>query len=114
MGPHHIYVEACIPTPMSISARPPELEFARPGANPTLESIEYVRAIFKEAEIPISRNHVLRVLAGWGHSMTRQSLNSIVEFLGAEGAIVEGEKGLVWVPNATGKIAEAIDLGRKL
>jgi len=99
---------------MSASLHPPALEFARPGANPTLESIEYVRAIFKEAEIPVSRNQVLRVLANWGHSMTRQSLNSIIDFLGAEGAIAEGSKGLIWVPNATGKLAEAIDKGRRL
>lgn len=99
---------------MGASARPPVLEFARRGANPTLESIEYVRAIFKDAEMPISRNQVLRILAGWGHSMTRQSLNSIVDFLGAEGAIVEGSQGLVWVPNASGRLAAAIDKGQRL
>jgi hypothetical protein len=107
-------VEVCIHSPMSATVRPPALEFARPGANPTLESIEYVRAIFRQAEIPISRNQILRVLASWGHSMTRKSLNSIVGFLGAEGAIVEGSKGLTWVPNAFGTLAEAIDKGRRL
>lgn len=103
-----------MPSPMNVALKPPALEFARPGANPTLESIEYVRAIFKESEIPISRNRVLRVLADWGHSMTRQSLNSIIDFLGSEGAITEGSKGLIWVPNATGDLADAIDKGRRL
>lgn len=99
---------------MGAGTRAPALEFARPGANPTLESIEYVRAIFKQAELPISRNKILRVLSDWGHSMSRQSLNSVVDFLAAEGAVVEGSKGLIWVPNATGPLAEAIDRGRKL
>jgi len=99
---------------MSASLRPPPLEFAKPGANPTLESIEYVRAIFKEAETPISRNQVLRILANWGHSTTRQSLNSIIDFLGAEGALAEGSKGLIWVPKASGRLAAAIDKGRRL
>jgi hypothetical protein len=103
-----------MPSPMRASLRPPTLEFARPGANPTLGSIEYVRAIFKDAELPMSRNQVLRILASWGHSMTRQSLNSIVAFLGAEGALAEGSKGLIWVSNASGRLAEAIDKGRRL
>ena len=101
-------------TLMSASLRPPPLEFAKPGANPTLESIEYIRAIFREADAPISRNEILRILNRWGHSMTRQSLNSVVAFLGAEGAIAEGSKGLVWVPLATGPVAEAIDKARRL
>ena len=99
---------------MSASFRAPPLEYAKPGANPTLRSIEYVRAIFRKTETPINRNLILRTLARWGHSTTRQSLNSIIAFLESEGAVVEGSKGLVWVPNASGKLAEVIDKGRRL
>lgn len=89
---------------MGSSTRAPRLEFARPGANPTLESIEYVRSILRSAEEPISRNEILRVLSGWSHSMNRQSLNAALRFLAADGSVAEGSKGLIWVPEASGAI----------
>lgn len=93
---------------------PPALEFARKGANPTLESIEYVRAILRAAEEPVSRNDILRVLAAWSHSTTRQSLNATIDFLAADGYVVEGSKGLVWVPEASPSLARAISRARSL
>ncbi len=100
--------------PMSSLLRPPHLEFARPGANPTLESIEYVRSILREANEPLSRNDILRTLAGWSHSMGRQSLNAILGFLAADGSVAEGSKGLIWVPEAPTQLADAIKRGRSL
>ena len=88
--------------------RPPHPEFARPGANPTLESIEYVRSILRRADEPLSRNAILRILAGWSHSMGRQSLNAAVNFLAADGSVAEGSKGLIWVPEASLELAKAI------
>jgi hypothetical protein len=105
---------ACIHPPVSAASRPPALEFARPGANPTLESIEYVRVILRTAEIPISRNGILRILASWSHSMSRQSLNATVNFLAADGSVVEGSRGLVWVPEASSALRAAISEGRSL
>jgi hypothetical protein len=99
---------------MSIASRAPRLEFARPGANPTLESIEYVRAIIRTAEMPVSRNEILRTLANWSHSMSRQSLNAAVKFLAADGSVVEGSKGLAWVPGISDKLAAAIEKGHRL
>jgi hypothetical protein len=96
------------------SLRPPRPEFARPGANPTLESIEYVRAILRTAEEPLSRNDILRTLSDWSHSMTRQSLNAALNFLAADGTIAEGTKGLIWVPEASPALAEAISKARSL
>ena len=92
----------------------PQLEFARPGANPTLESIEYIRAVLRRAEEPISRNRVLHVLAAWSHSMSRQSLNAVIDFLAADGSVAEGSKGLIWVPEASPKLAAAISKARRL
>ena len=92
----------------------PSLEYARPGANPTLESIEYVRAILRSAEEPISRNEILRTLAAWSHSMSRQSLNAVLHFLAADGTIAEGSKGLIWVPLANPNLMTAISKGRRL
>ena len=89
-------------------------EFARPGANPTLESIEYVRAILRESEEPVSRYDILRILASWSHSMTRQSLNAAIKFLAADGSVAEGSKGLIWVPQASPELVAVILKGRRL
>ena len=99
---------------MSSLARAPPLEFARPGANPTLESIEYVRAILRSAEEPLSRNEILRVLSDWSHSMTRQSLNAALGFLAADGSVAEGSKGLIWVPEASPGLLAELSKARSL
>jgi len=98
-------------TPMSGVSRPPSLEFARHGANPTLE---YVRAILRTSEEPVSRNEILRILAGWSHSMGRQSLNAALEFLAADGTIAEGSKGLIWVPEASPRLQKLGQSGQSL
>ena len=87
---------------------PPKPEFARPGANPTLRSIELVRAILQRARGPVSRNHILSQLRDWGHGMSRPSLNAALSFLAAEGALVEGSKGLQWATPAAGSMLDTI------
>lgn len=99
---------------MAVSLRRPEPRFARFGANPTLETIEYVRAALRGADAPMSRNRLLAILKRWGHSTTRPSLNAAINFLGSDGNIVEGSKGLVWVNQASGKLLETIRSGRRL
>jgi hypothetical protein len=99
---------------MPILTHAPVLEFARPGANPTLESIEYVRAILRQAEGPLSRNEIMRSLSDWEHSMSRQSLNAALDFLAADGCVGEGSKGLIWVPEASPQLAREIAKGRRL
>jgi hypothetical protein len=99
---------------MATKLRAPPTEYASPGANPTLETIEYVRAILRQAELPVSRNAILRELAAWNHSTTRKSLNAALEFLGADGNVAEGSKGLIWVPEASGSLLEAIRQSRRL
>ena len=86
----------------------PTPRFARKGANPTLETIEYIRAILETSAAPVSRNQVLATLSAWRHGTTRQSLNAAVGFLAADGSVVEGSKGLQWVPEAEGTILETI------
>ncbi len=99
---------------MSGLSHAPHPEFARPGANPTLESIEYVRSILRRAGEPTSRNEILRTLAAWGHSMSRQALNAALEFLAADGCVGEGSKGLIWVPEASPRLAKEISKGRRI
>jgi hypothetical protein len=87
---------------------PPKPMFARRGANPTLETIEYIRAILRTSRSPISRNDLLRHLTSWGHGTSRPSLNAALGFLAEEGAVVEGSKGLQWVAQAQGGILDTI------
>jgi hypothetical protein len=94
--------------------KPPRLEFARPRANPTLESIEYVRAILKGSDGPVSRNEILRTLSRWSHSMSRQSLNAALKFLSTDGSVASGSKGLVWVPTPSPVLTEEIKKARRL
>ncbi len=99
---------------MARAAKAPTLRYARPGANPTLETIEYVLGVLQRSEVPISRNQILATLAGWGHSTTRPSLNAALAFLGDEGTVAEGSKGLIWVPEASTQLLEAIRKGPRL
>lgn len=92
----------------------PRLKYARRGANPTLETIEYVLGALQKSEEPLSRNRILSMLARWGHSTTRPSLNAALGFLGDEGMVAEGSKGLVWVPEASPELLEAIRKGSRL
>lgn len=99
---------------MAQSLETPELRFARPGANPTLEMMEYIEAALRNADRPISRNGLLSILASWGHSTTRQSLNAALAFLGEQGVIAEGSKGLIYVPAASPELLKAIREGPRL
>ena len=103
-----------IVTCMAQAARVPRLKYARPGANPTLETIEYVLAALQKSGEPVSRNRLLASLARWGHSTTRPSLNAALAFLGDEGMVAEGSKGLIWVPEASQELLEAIRKGPRL
>lgn len=99
---------------MAHALKGPQPKFARPGANPTLETIEYVLSALQKAEGPVSRNKLLAILARWGHSTTRPSLNAVIAFLGGQGMVAEGSKGLVWVPDASPELLEAIRKGPRL
>lgn len=93
---------------MAQLAKAPTPKYARPGANPTLETIEYVVAALQRAAGPVSRNGLLATLARWGHSTTRQNLNVALGFLGGQGMVAEGSKGLLWVPEASPELLDAI------
>lgn len=93
---------------MAVLQTVPRPVHARRGANPTLETLEYIRAILKRAPGPISRNEILRILSGAGHGTTRQALNAAIGFLAEDGGVVEGSKGLQWVYPAEGRILETI------
>jgi len=98
---------------MPIITPVPRLRHARRGANPSLEMIEYVRAALVAAAEPVSRNHLLRVLAEWRHTTTRRSLNAILSFFLAHGLVEEGPRGVLWLPNATPQTVQALRAGRR-
>lgn len=93
---------------MALLSHAPEPKFAKPGANPGLAKVEAIREILRKARLPISRNQILAELKNWGMGMNRPSLNAALEFLGSEGQIIEGSKGLEWVPTAQGRILDTI------
>jgi len=92
----------------------PKPVFARPGANPTLETIEYIRKALKTADEPMSRNELLRSLRKWGHSTSRQSLNAALDFFGDMGMVAQGSKGVIWVSPMSDALWEATRKGRGL
>jgi hypothetical protein len=92
----------------------PRLRYARRGANPSLEMIEYVRSALVAAGEPVSRNHVLRVLSEWNHTTTRRSLNAILGFFAAHGLVEEGKRGVLWMPSATPAMVQALRAGRRI
>lgn len=99
---------------MAQLTKAPTPKYARPGANPTLETIEYVVAALEKVGGPVSRNGLLATLSSWGHSTTRRNLNAALDFLGGQGMVVEGSKGLLWVPEASLELLEAIRKGPRL
>jgi hypothetical protein len=90
------------------------LRYARRGANPSLEMIEYIRAAMLAAGEPVSRNHLLRVLAEWNHTTTRRSLNAVLSFFTAHGLVEEGRRGILWLPTATLPMVQALRAGRRI
>lgn len=99
---------------MPQTAEVPHPKYARPGANPTLETIEFILGALQKFEAPTSRNQILETLANWGHSTTRQTLNAVLAFLADEGMVAEGSKGLIWVPEASPQLLETIRKGPRL
>jgi hypothetical protein len=99
---------------MPIVTPVPRLRYARKGANPSLELIEYVRAALLAAGEPVSRNHLLRVLAEWNHTTTRRSLNAVLSFFVAHGLVEEGRRGVLWMPTATPEVVQALRAGRRI
>ncbi len=87
--------------------------YARPGANPTLETIEYIRAALSASAGPLSRNQLLRILAEWGHATTRRSLNAALAFFAADGIVAEGRGGVVWVPTAPEEVLRGLEDERR-
>ena len=76
--------------------------------------VEYVRAALLAAGEPVSRNHLLRVLAEWNHTTTRRSLNAVLSFFLAHGLVEEGRRGVLWMPNATSSMVQALRAGRRI
>lgn len=97
---------------MAVAARAPKPKFARKGANPSLELLEYVRAILVQAGEPVSRNQIMAHLAQWGHSTNRPTLNAALDFLGQDGSVIDGSKGLQWIPEAKGKLLATLRASR--
>lgn len=98
----------CTPMPQLMETPPHEPEFARKGANPGLQLIEYIDMILDEAEEPLSRNDILRQLAAWKHGTSRETLNAALQYQMHLSLIYEGTKGIQRVRPAQGSVLETI------
>ena len=97
---------------MAVTPNAPPVEFARKGANPTLMTLELIRGALRQAPGPMNRNRLLKSLSAWGHGTSRQALNAALRFLASNGVVVEGSKGLQYVPEAEGRMLETIQRKR--
>lgn len=97
-----------------MAAQVPKPQIARPGANPTLATIELIAEILERAGEPISRNRILDKLGEWGHGTNRPVVNAALAFLTKIGRVYEGSKGLMWVPPARGKLLEYVRAAKRL
>lgn len=98
---------------VQLTVQPPPVQFARKGANPSLELYEIIRGALEQAGAPLSRNALLALLSEWKHGTSRQSLNAALGLLMKDGLVMEGSQGLQWVPAAQGSILETIVRKRK-
>src|SRR5262245_508733 len=86
----------------------PATQFARPGAHPTLEIQEYIRAALRMAHGPMSRNAILAQLKLWGHGTSNAALNAVLGLLVEDGLAVTGSKGFQWAAPASPSMLETI------
>jgi len=84
------------------------------STSPPAEVIGHVRSVLEAADEPIRRRALLRALREGGHSTTRRHLKAALMFLDNMGMVAEGSKGVVWVPEMSDALREAVEKGRSL
>jgi hypothetical protein len=79
---------------------------------PTMATIEEIELILRKANGPISLNEIKRRMRAKSvpHATVRLAVNHLIRY----GLVVEGSKGVMWVPPASASLREAIRAGRRL
>ena len=72
---------------------------------PNLKTILEVEKVLKEADVPISKNEIMRRLP---KKIMRQTLNAIIDYLEESGKILNGEKGILWTFNENPKFKKLL------
>ena len=72
---------------------------------PNLKTILEVEKVLKEADVPISKNEIMRRLP---KKIMRQTLNAIIDYLEESGKILNGEKGILWAFNENPKFKKLL------
>lgn len=79
---------------------------------PRLDTVLMVEDELKKAELAISKSALSRKLP---KQIMRQTLNVILDYLEGKGAIMIGEKGVLWIhdksPKISGKLGEKMQIG---
>lgn len=82
------------------------------GRGPTLATVNEIERILRKARGPLSLNEVKRRMHA--KSVQHAAVRMAIDHLGRYGLIVEGSKGVMWVPPASPKLEEAVRTGRRL
>jgi hypothetical protein len=82
------------------------------GRGPTLATVNEVERILRRADGPLSLNEIKRRMRA--KAVQHSAVRATVDHLGRYGLVVEGSKGVMWVPPASPQLEKAIRSGRRL
>ncbi len=82
------------------------------GRGPTLATLNEIERILRKAGEPLSLNEIKRRMRA--KSVQHAAVRMAVDHLGRYGLVVEGSKGVMWVPPASPELEEAVRSGRRL
>ena len=60
---------------------------------PTLKTVLLVEEILKDAKGPLSRYEIMKRAK---NKIMRQTLNTIIDYMGKRGMVLDSEKGVLW------------------
>jgi hypothetical protein len=82
------------------------------GRGPTVATLNEIERILRKADGPISLNEVKRRMHA--KSVPHHTVRMAVDHFARFGLVVEGSKGVLWVPEASVHLLKAIRGGKRL
>ncbi len=80
---------------------------------PGVETTANLRSALRRAEGSLTRDQILKMSEEWSPRPTRTLLAESIGILAVDGLIVEGNKGVKWVPNDTSMLLGMLQKTRK-
>ncbi|MBU4308754.1 MAG: hypothetical protein KJ566_03090 [Nanoarchaeota archaeon] len=75
---------------------------------PTLKTVLAVEKVLQNAELVLPKEEIKRRLP---MKIMHQTLNLILNYLEERGMVLQGDKGVLWIYNPSGKLQKAIEEG---